>query len=99
MYQVTTPTFTFTLSIDTANITSLLLTFRQKGRNILNLTEDDVTMTGNNVDVSLTQEQTKLFSVGKAFAQFRVKLTDDTVESSNPVGITISETYNTEILQ
>ena len=96
MYIATTPKFTFTLGIDTANISKLSLTFQQFGKNILALTEDDVTMTGNNVDVTLTQAQTKLFAVGKAFAQFRVKLNDDTVEASNSIQFSIDATFNTE---
>lgn len=96
MYIATTPKFTFTLGIDTANISELLLTFQQNKSNILTLTEDDVTMTGNNVDVTLTQAQTKLFVVGKAFAQFRVKLNDGTVEASNPIQFSVDVTYNTE---
>lgn len=98
MYIATTPKFTFTLGIDTANISELLLTFQQNKNNILTLTEDDVTMTGNNVDVTLTQAQSKLFIVGKAFAQFRVKLNDDTIEASNPIQFSVNVTFNTETM-
>jgi len=99
MYIATTPRFTFTLGIDTTDITTLFLTFRQDGKNILTLTEDDVTMTGNTVEVTLTQAQTLLFHVGKSFAQFRVQFTDDTIEVSNPMQIPIDDTFFVEIIE
>lgn len=98
MYIATTPTFVFTVGIDTSNISELLLTFQQNRKNILTLTEDDVTMSGNRIEVTLTQAQTKLFAVGKAFAQFRVKLNDDTVEASNPIQFSVNVTFNTETM-
>ena len=98
MYIATTPTFVFTVGIDTSNISELLLTFQQNRKNILTLTEDDVTMTGNRIEVTLTQAQTKLFAVGKAFAQIRVKLNDDTVEASNPMQFAVDVTFNTEAM-
>ena len=99
MYIATTPKFTFTLGIDTANIASLFLTFRQDGKNILTLTEDDVIMSGNTVEATLTQAQTLLFHVGKSFAQFRVQLADDTIEVSNPMQIPIDDTFFVEIIE
>lgn len=56
MYIATTPKFTFTLGIDTANISELLLTFQQNKNNILTLTEDDVTMSGSNANCSLSEK-------------------------------------------
>lgn len=98
MYTATTPHFTFTLSIDTQNITALFLTFYQNGRNVITLTGTDVTMLGNNVDVTLTQEQTLLFSKGKMTAQFRVKLNNDDVETSNTMDILVDKSFYTEII-
>ena len=98
MYQATTPHFTFTLGIDTANISKLRLTFYQGNKALITLSEDDVTMQGNNVDVVLTQEQTLLFTPGQMFTQFRVKLIDGTVEASNSIDIAISKSLDTEIL-
>lgn len=99
MYQATTPHFTFTLGIDTAEISEMRLTFYQSNTIILTLTEDDVTMQGNNVDVVLTQEQSLLFIPGQMFVQFRVKLTDDTVEASNYVTINVNRSLDTEIFE
>lgn len=98
MYQATTPHFTFTLGMDTANISELRLAFYQSNTVILILTESNVTMQGNNVDVVLTQEQSLLFASGQMFAQFRVKLNDDTVEASNPVQINVNKVFDTEIM-
>lgn len=98
MYIATTPHLTFTLGIDTQNIKTLRLSFYQANRVRLTLTEDDVNMTGNNVDVTFTQEQTFLFDNGIAYAQFRVKLNDDTVEASNIVSIDVEKVFDKEIL-
>lgn len=98
MYIATTPHLTFTLGIDTQNIKTLRLSFCQLNNVFLTLTEDDVAMTGNNVDVTFTQEQTFLFTNGTVYAQFRVKLNDDTVEASNIVSIDVEKVFNKEIL-
>lgn len=60
MRRGTTPTLTFTLPYDIA-ISALYITFVQGDKTILEKTIDDVTIDGNKITLSLTQDDTLLF--------------------------------------
>lgn len=59
MIRATTPTFTLTISgdsVDLTEATSVYVTIAQPG-NIINLTDDALTVTENTISCFLTQEQ------------------------------------------
>ena len=63
MYRATTPTHTFILPFDYAQmVNKCLVTYSQGGRIVLEKTQDDISATGNTITIKLTQEETKKFS-------------------------------------
>ena len=62
MFRATTPTHTFTLPIDTSRLSKILITYAQNGNIVLEKTEADCTLEGCNVSLTLTQEETLLFT-------------------------------------
>ena len=58
MYRGTTPTFTFTLPIECETITKLSVAFKQGGKLLFERGLPDVTMSGNVLSCTLTEEET-----------------------------------------
>ena len=50
---------------DPSTYSKMLITFAQNGQNLVVLDENDVTISGSDIIVELTQEQTALFTPGK----------------------------------
>lgn len=61
----TTPTHTFTLGLDTALLKTVRIIYSQMGRVILVKTGDDLTLDGNEVSTTLSQEETFAFNCSK----------------------------------
>lgn len=104
MYRVTTPTHTFTLPIETATCTEILVTYRQ-GKTIINKHYENgtlpagMTLDGNNVVIRLTQEETKRFDGEEmAFVQVRVLTTAEDAFASQVFSVFINDVLNEEIL-
>lgn len=62
MRRGTTPTHTFSLPFSVDTISALRITYAQNGKIVMNKTEDDVTAEGQEISVTLTQEETLKFS-------------------------------------
>lgn len=58
MYRGTTPTFTFTLPIECETISMLSVAFKQGGELLFERGLPDVTMSGNVLSCTLTEEET-----------------------------------------
>ena len=56
---------TITPPKDPSTYSKILITFAQDGQNLVDLDETDITISGGDVIVNLTQEQTALFIAGK----------------------------------
>lgn len=61
MIRGTTPVHTFTLPLDTQMVKSIQIIYAQRGEVKLLRGSDDVKMSGNEVTVTLTQEDTLAF--------------------------------------
>lgn len=61
MRRGTTPTHTYTLPFDSALISKLRITYKQRDETVLTKSEEDVEIAGNSVSVTLTQEETLMF--------------------------------------
>ena len=62
MRRGTTPTHTFSLDFSAELIAALRVTYAQDGEIILSKTESDVEVSGNEISVRLTQEETLKFN-------------------------------------
>lgn len=56
---------TITPPKDPSEYSKILITFAQDGQNLIDLDENDITISGGDIIVELTQEQTSLFAPGK----------------------------------
>lgn len=73
IFRGTTPTFSFKLPIEAATITKLAVTFKQPGGVTVEKTLDDVTLDGQTVTATLTEEETLSFrAAGTMEIQLRV---------------------------
>lgn len=98
MIRGSTPTHTFNLSIDTSTIKRLRLTYVQYG-NMLEKTEDDVTISEGKISYTLTQEESLAFSENSTVGiQIKILTNVGTVLVSPVMTLTIEQAYNTEVL-
>lgn len=94
----TTPTFTFKLPIGTDVVQKAKVTFRQNEKVVLEKI-DDCVLEKDVVKISLTQEETFMFShPDKAEAQLRIKTLGDDVLASAPFFFFVEECFDNEVL-
>ena len=82
----TTPSFTFDMSIRLENVEELNVTFTQLNTVVLEKNKDDIiVLDEDTVKITLTEEETKLFSDKYSTAcQFRIKYVGGVIVTSEP---------------
>ena len=99
MIRATRPTHTFNLPIDTSTIKSVLVTYKQNDSIVLEKTKESCTMSGATIKVTLSQEETKMFSPERVKIQLRV-LTNDGVSLASKIKTkTVEDVLNDVVLQ
>ena len=99
MFRATTPTHTFALPFDTGQIKEVRITYQQNGETVLQKTETDCTMTGSEIKVTLTQEETLLFAAdNRVHIQLRVLTTDGKVMASDIDKVSVKACLDEEVL-
>ena len=99
MIRGTTPTHIFKLPIETGTIRQLRITYNQCGKTVLEATEADCTLTGQEIRFRLTQEDTLLFTpLAAVELQIKVLTTDDNVMASKVMSLSVEKILNTEVL-
>lgn len=100
MYILSTPTHKFTLPFNVDRIDSLFITYRQKGAVVLEKTEADCALDGDKITVTLTQQETHLFSsTFNAEAQLNILTTDGKRLVSKKYTISVSENLHDEVMR
>lgn len=98
MQRATTPTHIFTIPFDVSLLKEVRVTYQQKGKTVLKKTEEECNLNGNQISVTLTQEETTKFEVGSAFIQLRVLMADGTVSASQIMNDVVTESLDCEVL-
>lgn len=99
MRRGTTPKLTFTLPFETYFIEDLVITFEQGGEAVLEKRMGECFLIDNSISVTLTQEETLLFSHEKAVKiQVKIKDTSRGVIASNIITKSCGEILNEEVL-
>ena len=102
MFRATTPTHIFTLPFDTDQIKEVRITYQQNGETVLEKTETDCTMVGEDIKVTLTQQETLLFDAGsrdnRVSIQLRVLTKTGQVMASKIVKVFAKACLNEEVL-
>ena len=100
MIRGTTPTHTFLLPFDTAEIRSLRIAYAQRGEVILQKSEADCTCEGDTLRVQLTQEDTLRFAAGDRMQmQLRVRTANGDVFASRLLCAEVEDCLCEEVLQ
>lgn len=109
MRRTTTPTHTFTLDIDPTTITALNITYAQSGGDtqccnavdseiILVKTLEDCTIGADNVSITLTQEETNLFTDDLTVEIQLHAMVGDTSFQSDIIKVPCRRVLNDEVL-
>ena len=93
MVRGTTPTLTFTLPFPVSTLSALFINISQHFENIqIEKALSDCTISGNDISVVLTQEDTlKLVADRQAFIQVRVRTRDGTALASEMIPCSVED--------
>ena len=103
MYRATTPTHIFTLPIDTSDCAEIQVSYQQGNFKFIKHYQDGVlpqgmTLDGNDVNIYLTQEDTKKFKKGKASVQIRVLTVLGKAMASQWMEVSVFDVISEDIL-
>ena len=104
MYRATTAEHTFTMPEDTSVYDIIQITYKQRAKKLVKTLIEGreasgIMAVGDTVLVTLTQEETRRFSVGKATVQVRVLRSDGKAYASEEFIIDVKGVNNEDILQ
>lgn len=100
MFRATTPTHIFVLPFDTSLLQEIRITYQQSGKTVLQKTEADCTLTGSEIKVTLTQQETLLFSPDERVSiQLRVLTTTGHVMASEIKKVFARACLDEEVLE
>ena len=104
MYQVTTPVHTFTLPEQANSYKEIQITYKQKNATLVKHYQDGtlppgMSFDGKDVNIRLTQTETKAFAPGNVSAQVRVLTPSDDAYASQTFKISIYGVLNDEVLE
>lgn len=104
MYRVTTPEHTFTLPEDAANYEIIQITYKQGQTRLIKRYDDGILpegmrISGKDVTLMLTQEETKKFRKGELLVQVRALTPAGKAYASTRFPIEVEEVNNEEILR
>lgn len=95
----TTPTHVFTLPFEKELLADLRINYFQDNKEVLVKGKKDVTISGNDITLMLTQEETFLFKEGKNVeVQLKIKTTDGQVLNSDIIEMRIDKSLDNEVI-
>ena len=99
MRRGTTPTHTFTLPFDTSQVKCARVVYAQMNRVVLVKTGVDLTLEGNTIRLTLTQEESLRFNCSKPVEiQVRVLTLAGEALNSNIVKVPVQRCLESEVL-
>jgi hypothetical protein len=95
----TTPTHTFTLPFEKEMLAEVRITYTQNKKRIITKEIDDLEINGNDISLTLTQEETFLFEEGKNVSiQLKIKTTEGLVFNSNVMKMRVDPSLDKEVI-
>lgn len=100
MYKGVTPTFTFTFQegFHPADATKIIVTFSNNRQKILELTESDIDIVDDTIEVTLTQNQTLSFPDGPVRVQINFAYSDDSRVATQISAINWDRNLHSEVI-
>lgn len=89
-HRGTTPTNTFNVNVDLRGFT-IYISYAQRGRVVVEKTGDDLYVTEQSIETTLTQEETLKFRPGEVRVQIRYVTPDGVADASNIIVTTAEE--------
>lgn len=99
MKRFSTPDHTFYLPFSAADIKRLKLTYEQNEKVLLEKAETDMTPEENAWNITLTQEETGMFSEGEATAQIHFLLNSGKAGHTEPYVLYVEDVQHAEVLK
>lgn len=95
----TTPTHTFTLPFEKEMLADLRITYIQNKKKIFTKEMEDVEISGSDISLTLTQEETLLFEAGKNVSiQLKIKTTEGLVFNSDIIEMRVDCSLDNEVI-
>lgn len=100
MIRATTPTHRFKLNTDISKLEKVLITYSQEGTVLIDKDLDDCdVISGDTIELTLTQEETKKFKANvNAKIQVRVLTEEGTAFASHVYYTSVSDVLNDEVI-
>ncbi len=98
MVRGSTPTHIFHYPVSYDMVKTLLLTYKQNGEIILRKGKEDMTEKDGMWSITLTQEETNLFSKGTAYTMIRGLLTTGKVATLEESSFKVYDVHDDEVL-
>lgn len=96
--QGTTPDQYYELPFSTDLLEKVSVTYRQKGKTVIIKRTEDCTLEGNNIIVSLDQEETMLFNPTEIVeVQIKVKTLEGEVMGCDEYRLSVKEIFDKEV--
>lgn len=90
MIRYTTPTHIFNVNLDFTRVDVIYVTYNQNGTNLVEKTKKDLTITVDQITLTLSQEDTGKFVIGEPVEiQIRARFYDGTAVASNIMRTTV----------
>ena len=98
-YRGTTPTHTFTIPFEQEYVSDLKITYFQNKKQVFVKDINQVKISGRDINITLTQEETYLFEAGKeVLIQVKIKTKDNTVLNSDIIKMRVDASLNNEVI-
>lgn len=95
----TTPTHTFTLPFEKEMLAEVRITYTQNKEKIITKEIEDLEVEGNDISLTLTQEETFLFKEGKNVSiQLKIKTTEGLVFNSDILEMRVDQSLDNEVI-
>lgn len=95
----TTPTHTFTLPFEKEMLADLRISYLQNKKKVFTKGMEDVEISGNDISLILTQEETLLFEAGKNVSiQLKIKTIEGLVFNSDIIEMRVDCSLDNEVI-
>lgn len=95
----TTPTHTFTLPFEKETLAEVRITYTQSKKKIITKEIDDLEIDGNDISLTLAQEETFLFEEGRNVSiQLKIKTTEGLVFNSDIIEMRVDPSLDNEVI-
>lgn len=95
----TTPTHTFTLPFEKEMLAEVRITYTQSKKKIITKEIDDLEIDGNDISLTLAQEETFLFEEGRNVSiQLKIKTTEGLVFNSDIIEMRVDPSLDNEVI-